>query len=451
MNNAVMIGLPGSGKTTFGKRLARELGMEFIDTDQLITESEKVTIANIFETKGEDYFRDLETHVLRMIKIETQKSNVAGKGIILSVGGGVPMRQENVDLMKEIGIVVYIDRSIDEIVQDIRITEGRPLLKDKEAIRELESSRRDVYEKCADKIVYNEGSYEEVLVKLTSICTLLGMGSKYCVIGDPIQHSLSPRMHSIVFKKLKLDETYRKVKIKQEYLSKCMADVRMGELEGFNVTKPHKVSIIEYLDELASDAKIAGAVNTVKIKDKRMIGYNTDMQGLCLAVNRMGKEYKDARVTILGTGGAAMGIAAKANVEGAKKINVIGRRDFEELKERFPESVEYFRFDLNGEAREVMKQTDILINATSLGMRGTDDDFTDFAFIKELPRDALVCDLVYEPKITELVRAASNRGIKAMNGLSMLIYQGLLADEIFLEREIEKESLFEEIYNTLNI
>jgi shikimate dehydrogenase len=213
---------------------------------------------------------------------------------------------------------------------------------------------------------------------------------------------------------------------------------------------PHKQDIMPYLDEIDEEAKLAGAVNTVVAHNGRWIGYNTDMQGLLLALSQDGAAFRGRRIVILGTGGAARAITLKAAREDAALVTVVGRR--REKAEEIRESV----YRITGKTIQTgaftpeaialaAKETDILINATPLGMAGYGENFPSLAFVERLPPNSLVCDLVYQPLQTALLRKAASIGLRTQNGLGMLLYQALLADELYLNRTLDKAALFHQL------
>ena len=253
----------------------------------------------------------------------------------------------------------------------------------------------------------------------------LARGKRFAVIGDPVAHSLSPLLHRIVYAKLGIEATFEKVRVAPEALAAFLAET---ELDGFNVTIPHKERVVAMLPETRGDAALADAVNTVVRENlngvSRLIGYNTDMRGLQLALRNAGAEYKDAVVCVFGTGGAARGAARKAASEGAKEVRIFGRNR-EKAEAILPGA---FHGTLSAEA---LRGADVFLNATPLGMAGMAEDFEDLSFLAGLPAHALVYDLVYTPAETKLLAAARARGLRAENGLLMLVWQGLLADSLF--------------------
>lgn len=156
----VVIGMPGSGKTTIGKILAEELSMPFIDMDEYIEQTTCKSIAELFE-QGEDYFRDIETNACRDL---AKKSN-----IFISTGGGVVKRPINIEILKKNSMIVFIDRPIEKILEDVDVS-SRPLLKDgKEKVRKLYEERYDLYKEGADEIIVNDSDINSVVDKFKVI------------------------------------------------------------------------------------------------------------------------------------------------------------------------------------------------------------------------------------------------------------------------------------------
>ncbi|WP_456472570.1 shikimate dehydrogenase [Methanocaldococcus sp.] len=248
------------------------------------------------------------------------------------------------------------------------------------------------------------------------------------LIGHPVEHSLSPIMHNAAFRDKNLNYVYLAFDVKPEKLKYVIDGAKALNIVGFNVTIPYKVDIIKYLDSLDKDAELIGAVNTIKIEEDRAIGYNTDGIGARRALEEELGEVKNKKILILGAGGAARAVAfelaknnyiiiANRTVEKAKKLA-------EEIKEKLNAEVEYS--DLNPNLEGV----NIVINATSVGMY-PNVDVKPLLTAEQLKDVEAVMDLIYNPLETVLLKEAKKAGVKAINGLGMLIYQGAEAFKIW--------------------
>ncbi|MBR5614661.1 MAG: shikimate dehydrogenase [Clostridia bacterium] len=277
---------------------------------------------------------------------------------------------------------------------------------------------------------------------------------KLDVVGDPIGHSKSPVIHQTVLEELKLDHEYRKVRVEKGQLEQYLAEVRQKEICGFNLTMPHKQDILPYLDYIDNEALVFNSVNTVKVKGGKLLGYNTDGQGCIWAIKEKGCSCKDKNIVILGAGGVVSTVALKMALEEASSITVLNRTPAsanalaENVLLRTGKTVKTGELTTQSMAAAA-KDCDILINGTPLGMEGIDSDFEDFSFLNSLKKDSLVYDLIYNPEMTNLLKEAHLRGFNTLNGFGMLIYQGLLADEIFLDNRLELALLKEKIENKL--
>lgn len=250
------------------------------------------------------------------------------------------------------------------------------------------------------------------------------------VIGDPIAHTLSPLIQNTIAEKLGLPCSYTAHHVRLPELPDFV-DFARRELQGFNITIPHKKNILPYLSGLDPYAEACGAVNTVRVQDGKLYGYNTDGDGLraAMAVNGIYMEGKN--IVMLGAGGAASSIFRKAQQVGAGHITVICRLPEEAAAFSEPGvDIDYFDVEtVSDTLKKHMGEADVLINATPLGMDGIDSRFTDFSFLDETK--AAVVDIVYKPSVTALVAESRKRGLTAMNGLGMLIYQAVYAFSIF--------------------
>ncbi len=253
------------------------------------------------------------------------------------------------------------------------------------------------------------------------------------VIGDPIEHSMSPVMHNAAFKELGLDYLYVPLRVKREELGKAVESMRALNIRGLNVTLPHKVSIISFLDELDPLARKIGAVNTIVNNDGVLTGYNTDATGFLQALLERRVEPKEKKVVILGAGGASRAISFILAERGAHLVilNRLLELDWaEELAQRVSKvsKKEVKALELNEKNLEmVLEGADILINATNVGM-SPDVDKTPVP-AKLLKPGLIVFDIVYNPIQTRLLKEAEAAGAQTIGGLDMLIWQGAIAFE----------------------
>ncbi|MBO5364105.1 MAG: shikimate dehydrogenase [Clostridia bacterium] len=278
---------------------------------------------------------------------------------------------------------------------------------------------------------------------------------KLAVVGDPIEHSLSPLVHGGAMDFIGAEYAYEKVQVKKGELPDFLSYAKEKGMNGFNLTMPHKVDILEYLDEIDDEARFFSSVNTVKIMDGQLLGFNTDAMGYVMALKSKGYSFQNSRVVILGAGGVVRTLALKAARLGATDIRICNRtvEKAEEIARlvnaRTGVSVSAEEFSLE-RIVNAGKTCDILINATPLGMHGVERDFEDLSFLEVLPKTTLVSDLIYNPAKTKLLEKAERLGLTTLNGLGMLIYQGILADEIYLAQTLEKEKIYEAVSKKIN-
>lgn len=266
---------------------------------------------------------------------------------------------------------------------------------------------------------------------------------KLAIIGYPVSHSFSPAMHNFISAKVGAPYNYEAVEAAPEDLEKVVRNFRETGISGFNVTAPHKFEIMKYLDEISEQAKRYGAVNTVVNRDGRLFGYNTDADGFYMSLAYCGIQPENKHILMLGAGGAAQPVALNLAERGAASITLINRTA--EKAERIKEYVkECTGFEISTEKSR--SHYDIVINCTTLGM-GKNKDLSPLEDLSVIDEASAVVDMIYNPAETVLLKNAKMRGAKTVNGLGMLIFQGILAYRLFtgidipdsIAEEIEKE------------
>jgi shikimate dehydrogenase len=256
------------------------------------------------------------------------------------------------------------------------------------------------------------------------------------LIGHPVEHSLSPRMHNAAFAADGLDFVYVCLDVDPDDLPAAVKGAAALKFRGFNITMPHKRATIPLVDELDEGARISGAVNTVVIEGSTLRGYNTDGGGMVMACREAGIELRSQRVLLLGAGGAAAAIAVAFGGVGIGELHIANRsvQHAIELQDKLRtagmDKVEIHPLDALDEA---VPEAEIVVNATSLGMKAGDPLPIPAGYVEE---GKAVCDAVYRPGTeTSLIRLARQRGTRVTTGKRMLLYQGVLAQKLWTGRE----------------
>ncbi len=246
------------------------------------------------------------------------------------------------------------------------------------------------------------------------------------VIGDPIEHSLSPVMHNAAFNALGLDYVFLAFKVKPAEIENAVDGMRALNIRGLNVTMPHKTNIIKHLDRVDLSAQIVNSVNTILNKENLLFGFNTDGVGALKALKENGVQLKGRKVLLLGAGGAARAIAYTLAKE-ADELAVLNRtvKQAQELTKLLQKSLnkKVVAGSLSPvDVQNSIQDSDILVNATSVGMKPKADESP---IPPQLLRSNLaVMDIVYNPLETKLAKEAKEAGAKVVSGVEMLIYQG---------------------------
>ena len=262
------------------------------------------------------------------------------------------------------------------------------------------------------------------------------------IIGDPVEHSLSPVMHNAAIALLGLDYIYVPFPVEQGDLEKAIAGFTATGLVGFSITIPHKQKIIPLLTEISDDAANIGAVNTVWRTESGWKGTNTDATGFIAPLKAMSRDWTKITPVILGNGGAARAVIAGLTNLGCSEIHVVGRNP--DKLARFYQSWSHatnissiLKIHNWDSLSSLIPAADLLVNTTPVGMSPhVDASPVDESLMQKLKTDAIAYDLIYTPNPTQFLRLASDRGATAIDGLEMLLQQGVAALEIWLQQPV---------------
>jgi shikimate dehydrogenase len=264
----------------------------------------------------------------------------------------------------------------------------------------------------------------------------------YAIIGKPISHSLSPVLHNYWFKKYNIEANYSLINTDEENLNDVIKQIRNRELDGINVTLPYKQKIIKFVDKLINDADITNSVNTIFLNDSEVIvGENTDVFGLQAAYLKEVVNAEKKKALVIGAGGVSSSIIFSLQKSKIQNISIINRTHdkslFLQKKFNLPSVLKWENL------KQEISKFDIIINATSLGLKNT----TDFEFeFENLKEDAIYIDTIYNPLETKTLKHLKENKIKTFNGLDMFIYQG--QKSFYLWNKINPE-IDEELINLL--
>tara|TARA_B100001057_G_scaffold276132_1_gene276413 strand:- start:446 stop:1237 length:792 start_codon:yes stop_codon:yes gene_type:complete len=249
---------------------------------------------------------------------------------------------------------------------------------------------------------------------------------KYLVIGNPIKHSLSPELHNHWIRQNNINAIYEKEKLNNDELENLILDIKKEKIHGANITVPFKNTVITYLDELSDEAKKTQSVNTIFLKNKKVVGYNTDIEGFIMAIKKINFNFNNKKIFILGAGGVVPSIIYASMKMGSSEIIISNRtkNKAEKLRNIF-ENIKVVNW---GD----MPNFDVVINATSIGLNKDDKINLDFS---KIGKNKLFYDVVYNPNPTEFLQTAKKLGNKYENGKLMFIYQAFSAFKLWHDVE----------------
>ena len=266
------------------------------------------------------------------------------------------------------------------------------------------------------------------------------------VVANPIKHSISPFIHNSAFEATNTNGVYLAWEVDATELAETVANIRRYQMYGINLSMPYKGQVIPYLDQLSAEACLIGAVNTVVNREGTLIGYNTDGKGFFKSLPSF--KISGKRMVLLGAGGAAKAILAQAILDGVGQISVFVRlasiektRPYlEKLQNETGFKVDLFALEDVSELQARIIDSDLLVNATSVGMDGVSLPIPASVV---LPEKLLVADVIYQPFETPFLNWARNQGNQSINGLGMLLYQAAEAFELWTGKEMPTDQIWE--------
>ena len=271
------------------------------------------------------------------------------------------------------------------------------------------------------------------------------------LIGHPVEHSFSPPMHNAAFDALNMDCAYVAFDVNPNDLKSAIEGAESLNIKGFNVTIPHKVDVMQYLDELDEVARLIGAVNTIDFKNLK--GYNTDGIGAVKAIEEV-TSIKNKNVVVAGAGGASRAISFYIAKYGAESLTILNRN--EAKAESLASDVSYsgligeVAYDSINAIGNYMEGADVLIDTTPLGMH---PNISDEPIVKAdmMDEDLVVFDAVYNPNETVLIKEAIKANAKPVYGIKMLLYQGAESFKIWTGKTAPVDVMEKALRNTLNL
>lgn len=280
--------------------------------------------------------------------------------------------------------------------------------------------------------------------RITGSTGLLGL------IGSPVSHSGSPAMYNYSFQELGLDYAYLAFDVPVSEVKNAIQAIRTFHMRGCNVTMPCKTEVVQYMDELSPAAQIIGAVNTIVNEDGRLVGHITDGTGFVDNLKDQGTQVKGKKLTIAGGGGAATAVQVQCALDGAREISIFNRKDAffgrtvetaEKIKNACPNCVvNVYDIEDQEKMKEEMADSDIFVNATIVGMKPMENE----SVVKDVSafhKDLVVCDVVYNPRETKLLKEAKEKGCKCIGGEGMLLWQGVAAFKLYTGKDMPVEGV----------
>jgi len=259
----------------------------------------------------------------------------------------------------------------------------------------------------------------------------------FAIIGSPVEHSLSPFLHEWVFKSLHIQAEYEKIKIEKQGLSHIIQKIKNGQLDGINVTIPHKENIMKFLDDVNPRAETIGSVNCIIKSNSRIIGNNTDWFGFSQALKASQITISGKEVIVLGSGGTGKSILFSLKQMGVGKIILINRT-FQNAQELEDEIVIPYPQE---KTESLIKNDSIIINTTPVGMQTNQAPFD----LGLLHQNQILIDVIYTPLETPFLKLGNKIGAITLNGLDMFIHQGLASLDLWFGESLSKQVNFTQL------
>lgn len=272
------------------------------------------------------------------------------------------------------------------------------------------------------------------------------------LFGNPVDENPTGPMMEAGFAAQGLNYRYITMKVEKENLKDAIAGIRAIGMRGLNLTIPHKIAVIPFLDELSPAAKIIGAVNSIRVQDGQLIGENTDGKGFVTSLMETGVELNGRIITVLGSGGAARAVAVECAISGAETVNIVARNEEsgKELADLISEKTEaqgvYFTW--KGSV-PIPEGTVVLVNCTNVGLY-PDENKPDITY-EDIRKNMTVCDVVFNPPETKFLKEAKARGAATVNGLGMLVNQAALNYCLWTENMAPKDMMKEALLREFNL
>ena len=282
---------------------------------------------------------------------------------------------------------------------------------------------------------------------------ITGHTAFYCLLGSPVAHSISPQMYNLSFQRAGIDARYLAFDVKESELKTAVDGLRVMGVKGFNLTMPHKRTMVPLCDRLSPAAEICGAVNTVVNEGGSLVGHTTDGEGYMRSAREAGFQPEGKRMVQLGAGGAGTAVLVQAALDGMAAIDVFNPRDaFWPRAERVAAELErasqcrvvLHDLDDREALRTCLGQADLLVNTTPVGMERMPGCLIPDA--SWLHAGLTVSDVIYQPRETQLLRMAREAGLKTFNGMYMLLHQGAASFRLWTGREMPIQQIREKYF-----